>query len=170
MDAHQLLIDLRARGIRLSPEGNIAVEPKELLSDADRAAIRQAKSELLQILMAETAFDESPALTNGGNVGAEVELTTLAEAGCVMLLADAIASAPRSPFLDDLAMARTVARFAVTTSRLARELIGDRLLDAQALCADTARAAANHIRRRDYLTAYELLDKLPVRLRQLMPQ
>jgi hypothetical protein len=51
MDAHQLLRDFRARGIRLVPEGGkLAVEPAELLSDADRAAIRQAKPDLLRIL------------------------------------------------------------------------------------------------------------------------
>jgi TubC N-terminal docking domain len=51
MDAHQLLNDFQARGIRLVPEGgNLAVEPAERLSDADRAAIRQVKPELLRIL------------------------------------------------------------------------------------------------------------------------
>jgi hypothetical protein len=51
MDAHQLLNDFQGRGIRLIREGgNLAVEPAERLSDADRAAIRQAKPELLRIL------------------------------------------------------------------------------------------------------------------------
>jgi hypothetical protein len=51
MDAHQLLTDFQARGIRLIPEGgNLAVEPAERLSDADRVAIRANKPELLRIL------------------------------------------------------------------------------------------------------------------------
>ena len=51
MDANQLLNDFQARGIRLIPEGsNLAVEPAERLSDADRVAIRQAKPELMRIL------------------------------------------------------------------------------------------------------------------------
>ncbi len=51
MDPHQLLSDFWARGIRLVPEGsNLAVEPAERLSDADRVAIRQAKRALIQIL------------------------------------------------------------------------------------------------------------------------
>jgi tubulysin polyketide synthase-like protein len=51
MNARQLLNDLQSRGLRLVPEGgNLAVEPAERLSDADRAAIRQAKPELLRIL------------------------------------------------------------------------------------------------------------------------
>ncbi len=52
MDAHQLLNDFQARGIRLVPEGgNLVVEPAERLSDTDRAAIRQAKPDLLRILL-----------------------------------------------------------------------------------------------------------------------
>jgi hypothetical protein len=51
MDAHRLLDDFQARGIRLIPEGgNLAVEPASRLSDADRAAIRACKPELLRIL------------------------------------------------------------------------------------------------------------------------
>lgn len=51
MDARQLLNDFRARGIHVVPEGgNLAVEPAEQLSDADRAEIRLAKPELLRIL------------------------------------------------------------------------------------------------------------------------
>ena len=54
MDAHQLLSDFQARGIRLTPEGGkLAVEPAERLSEADRVAIRQAKRELLRILAPE---------------------------------------------------------------------------------------------------------------------
>jgi len=51
MDAHQLLRNFKARGIRLVPEGDkLAVEPASRLSDADRAAIRAYKPELLRIL------------------------------------------------------------------------------------------------------------------------
>jgi len=58
MDAHQLLTDFQARGIRLTPEGDkLAVEPASRLSDADRAAIRAAKSELLKLLAAPAVSD-----------------------------------------------------------------------------------------------------------------
>jgi hypothetical protein len=51
MDAHKLLSDFQARGIKLFPEGgNLAVEPASRLSDADRVAIRANKPELLRIL------------------------------------------------------------------------------------------------------------------------
>lgn len=53
MDAHTLLSDFRSRGIELIPNGEkLAVEPASRLSDADRAAIRAAKAELLKLLCA----------------------------------------------------------------------------------------------------------------------
>ena len=119
-------------------------------------------------LSPDTPFDDRPPITTKVSAQ-EAEIDRLAAADGVMLLADAIASAPRAPFENDLAMAKA-ARFAVTTSRLSHELTGARLGEAQALCADTARAAADHIRRRDYLGAYELLDELPAKLRALIPQ
>jgi hypothetical protein len=51
MDAHTLLSKLRNRGIRLIPDGEkLTAEPASRLSDADRAAIRQSKPDLLRIL------------------------------------------------------------------------------------------------------------------------
>lgn len=51
MDAYMLLSDFRSRGIALIPNGErLTAEPASRLSDADRAAIRQSKTELLRIL------------------------------------------------------------------------------------------------------------------------
>lgn len=51
MDAHTLLSNLRNRGIRLTGDGEkLTAEPASRLSDSDRAAIRQSKSDLLRIL------------------------------------------------------------------------------------------------------------------------
>jgi hypothetical protein len=51
MDAYMLLSDFRSRGIALIPNGeSLTAEPASRLSDADRAAIRQSKAELLRIL------------------------------------------------------------------------------------------------------------------------
>lgn len=53
MNAHTLLSDFRSRGIELIPNGEkLTVEPASRLTDADRAAIRAAKSELLKLLAA----------------------------------------------------------------------------------------------------------------------
>jgi hypothetical protein len=51
MDALELLSDLRNRGIQVYREGEeLIVRPRSLLSDQDREAIRQSKSELLSLL------------------------------------------------------------------------------------------------------------------------
>jgi TubC N-terminal docking domain len=51
MDAYTLLSDFRSRGIALIPNGEkLTVEAASRLSDADRAAIRESKPELLRIL------------------------------------------------------------------------------------------------------------------------
>ncbi|MFZ0680771.1 hypothetical protein [Candidatus Binatus sp.] len=53
MDAYTLLSDFRSRGIKLVPNGEkLTVEPASRLTDADRAAIRAAKTELLKLLAA----------------------------------------------------------------------------------------------------------------------
>jgi hypothetical protein len=51
MNAYALLSDLLSRGISLIPNGEkLTAEPASRLSDADRAAIRQSKPDLLRIL------------------------------------------------------------------------------------------------------------------------
>jgi hypothetical protein len=89
-------------------------------------------------------------------------------AGALEIIADAIAATPRSPFLDDLAMART-AKTIVEAQRLLRELSGEPRDAAQSLVAKASQATADAIRRRDYECAYRLLDELPDRLQILKP-
>src|SRR5690242_8224162 len=51
MNVETLIASFSARGIRLIPNPpKLTVEPASKLTDADRAAIRQAKPELLRIL------------------------------------------------------------------------------------------------------------------------
>jgi hypothetical protein len=58
MNAHTLLSDFRSRGIALIPNGEkLTVEPASRLTDADRAAIRAAKAELLAVLTAPAVSD-----------------------------------------------------------------------------------------------------------------
>ena len=53
MDVHMLLSALHSRGILLIPDGEkLVAEPASRLSDADRAAIRALKPELMRILSA----------------------------------------------------------------------------------------------------------------------
>jgi hypothetical protein len=91
MDAAAVLADLRYRGIVLIPNGSdrLIARPGSRLTDADREAIRRHKSELLQLLTSPNDDYDDLIFTSS-----------------LAALADAIASAPRSPFLDDLAIAR----------------------------------------------------------------
>jgi hypothetical protein len=53
MDVHMLLSGLHSRGILLIPDGEkLVAEPASRLSEADRAAIRALKPELMRILSA----------------------------------------------------------------------------------------------------------------------
>jgi hypothetical protein len=54
MHATTLLVDLRARGLRLRVDGEtLLVSPRRLLTDADRAALRMNKPALRLLLQAE---------------------------------------------------------------------------------------------------------------------
>ncbi len=56
MNAQTVISTLQARGFSLAPtEGGISVKPSKLLTDADRAAIREHKAELLSLLSPPTS-------------------------------------------------------------------------------------------------------------------
>jgi hypothetical protein len=68
MDAYQILNDLSERGILLIPDGEkLVAEPASRLSDADRAAVRQNKLDLLRILS--RSKEASPPLRNPDALG-----------------------------------------------------------------------------------------------------
>jgi|SRR5208283_3317960 len=57
MDVQELVATLASRGIRIAPDPTgekLTVEPASRLTDADRAAIKQAKPELLRLLRKDT--------------------------------------------------------------------------------------------------------------------
>jgi hypothetical protein len=82
-------------------------------------------------------------------------------------LAEAVALSPRSPFENDLALAR-IARCAIESARTVRELNTEEVRRAAFVVAlQGSREASARIVKRDYLGAYEILDALPVRLRRL---
>jgi TubC N-terminal docking domain len=58
MTAESVLLDLSRRGIKLIPDGDaLLVQPASRITDSDRAAIRAAKSELLELLAAASLHD-----------------------------------------------------------------------------------------------------------------
>lgn len=93
MTAQEIVERLAPRGIRfLIEDGRLIVEPASKLSAADRLAIREAKADLLRLL------------------APDPERTLPIDLGRI---ADAIARQPRSPFLNDLAIA-TIAKAALS--------------------------------------------------------
>ena len=159
MDAVMLLSDFRRRGIALVANGEkLTVRPVSRLTDADRAAIRSAKADLLRLL----SLPEDP--------GPEFAPPTTPrdDPPWLVVVADAIAKEQRSPFLNDIALARA-AQALVAASRISTELSGSERATAEHICDEVFRRAASAIVARDYEAAYELLDALPARLRQVRP-
>jgi TubC N-terminal docking domain len=64
MSAHLLLADLRARGINVLAEGDTlrVSAPRGALSEADRAALAECKTEVLSLLRRPTSEDVAAAL------------------------------------------------------------------------------------------------------------
>ena len=144
MDARVLLADLHSRGIRLIPDGEkLWAEPAERLSDADRIAIRQSKAELMRILAENDAL---PSL--------------------LVAVADAIADAPRSPILNDLALSKAATSF-IAAQRASRAAPPTLLGEIQQIAANSMTLAAREIRRSNYQAAYEALDILASKVREL---
>jgi hypothetical protein len=144
MDAHMLLADLHSRGIRLIPDGEkLWAEPAEQLLDADRVAIRQSKAELMRIL-AENA--PLPSL--------------------LVAIADAIAEAPRSPILNDLALSKAATSF-IATQRAAQAAPPALRTEILKIAADAMSLAAREIRRSNYQAAYHALDILAGKIREM---
>jgi hypothetical protein len=144
MNAHVLLADLHSRGIRLTPDGEkLWAEPAEQLSDADRIAIRQSKAELMRLLAENDAL---PLL--------------------LVAIADAIAESPRSPILNDLALSKAATGF-VATQRASRAAPPTLLGEIQQIAANSMTLAAREIRRSNYQAAYEALDILASKVREL---
>jgi hypothetical protein len=144
MDARVLLADLHSRGIRLIPDGKkLWAEPAERLSDTDRIAIRQSKADLMSILAENDAL---PSL--------------------LVAVADAIADAPRSPILNDLALSKAATSF-IAAQRASRVAPPTLLGEIQQIAANSMTLAAREIRRSNYQAAYEALDILASKVREL---
>src|SRR5262245_45127373 len=70
MNAETLYTALRAREMSLSVVGDrLALTPRELLTDADRAALRTHKAEIIELLAKESADTAAPPIANTFAVG-----------------------------------------------------------------------------------------------------
>jgi hypothetical protein len=170
------LSSLAERRIRLIPDGDgLVVEPASRLTDADRQIIRQHKPELLARVRQQQEDAEIDRLAQADGRRHELSSDSRLEsppAATAMLpplltaVADAIASAPRSPFLDDLAIGRA-ARSYVEVERAINDAPHAVRIEAARIATDAMNLVAGAIRQARYQTAYELLDSLTTRMREM---
>ncbi len=154
MSAAEILAELRERGVRVEPlpDGRLYLEPEDLL-DADLIErVRGAKPELLRILASPppSAPEPRPLPLDLARVEA------------------AINRSPRSPFLNDLAIA-TIARAAIEAQRALAALPPAARPEALKRCHQTADRIIEAIEHSDYASAYEIartLQTLPAELAQ----
>jgi len=83
-------------------------------------------------------------------------------------IADAIASAPRSPFLNDLAVART-AHAIIEVERTIRDAPPSIRVEVASAARNAVKLVADAIRAKRYGSAYDLLDNLMAKIRELKP-
>lgn len=151
MTAQGVLNMLKARGIRVEPRpnGTLHVAPKCRLTPDLIEMLIGHKAEIIAALAYKREHeDEAPS------------------APSLVVIADAIASAPRSPFLDDLAIART-ARALVEVDRTTRDAPPSIRVEVASIARDALKQAADAIRAKRYASAYDLLDNLAAKMREM---
>lgn len=154
-----VLNELKARGVRveLRPNGNLYIAPRDRLTPELLEAVRQHKGEILA------------ALTASGNADPLCEEESILLPPSLAAVADAIASAPRSPFLNDLVLSRAASCF-VAAERASQGAPPYLRAEIRTVTADAMTAAAKEIRRSNYRAAYDAFDKLGGKLREMRAQ
>jgi hypothetical protein len=84
----------------------------------------------------------------------------------LVAVADAIADAPRSPILNDLALSKAATSF-IAAQRASRVAPPTLLGEIQQIAVNSMTLAAREIRRSNYQAAYEALDILASKVREL---
>jgi hypothetical protein len=157
MKLESLIASLTSRGIQLIPDGSgLIVKPASKLTDAEREAIRQHATEIRATI--------SPKEREPGRSDGEHPL-----ASSLITIADAIAAAPRSPVLNDLALSKAAAAFVVSERAIQTALPALRAEIERVRC-ETISRAASEIRLSNYRAAYDTLDALPDKLREFSAQ
>jgi hypothetical protein len=156
MSAQALLDELKAMGIRLEPRpnGKLHITPADHLTPELLEAVRRHKTEILATLATSRC-------TEAYRHADSVPLLSM-----LVDIADAIASAPRSPFLDDLAIART-AHAIVAVERARRNAPRSIRSEICAITRDRMNRAAEAMRANRYASACDLLDNLRFKIGEL---
>lgn len=156
MTPELFLKDLARRGVRLAARGDrlIVDSPLGALRSEEIDRLKRHKRELLPLVVLEQTDSERTLPIDLGRI------------------ADAIARQPRSPFLNDLAIA-TIVKVALAAQAVLAELCPSARAAALAHCRELENAIARAILSRDYQSAYEIaarLDRLPREITELLPQ
>jgi hypothetical protein len=152
MNVEEIIAQVHRCGADLTViDGRLKAAPPGVLPPELKAAIRERAAEIKALLNAGDGRHEPPRK--------ETAMLPL----LLAVIADAIVRAPRSPFLDDLAIARA-ARCFVEAERTIRDAPETLRAEATSVAADAMNGVADAIRQARYQTAYELLDSLTTRM------
>jgi hypothetical protein len=166
VNVQEILLEVQKFGAALAVfDGKLKATPPGALPDYLKAAIRERAPEIKAALLAAPSSD---ATETSDARRAEQDQDKLLYTLPVSLarIADAIAAHPRSPFLNDLALAKVTQATLRAATALARLPVAARS-EALEFCREVENRIVNSISAANYLSAYELLaalDYLPDRI------
>jgi hypothetical protein len=156
MTTREILDRVHERGVELLViNGKLKATPPGALPLELRAAVLERVAEIKAVIE-----------SDGLHAAADAD-TSLP--GSLIAIADAIAAAPRSPFLNDLALSKAAAAFVAAQRAIQSEkpfLRGE----INRLTIDPMARAADEIQRMNYRTAYDALEALADKIRKLRAQ
>jgi len=132
-------------------------DPKSVIPGADSRFGFTGASAAAVATLDRTSVDQPPP-----------EKTVVSFSSLLADIADAIASTPRSPFLNDLAVART-AHAIIEVERTIRDVSPSIRAEVATAARNAAKLVAEAIRGGQYGIAYDLLDKLIAKAREMKP-
>jgi hypothetical protein len=172
VNVQEILLEVQKLGAALAVfDGKLKATPPGVLPDYLKAAIRERAPEIKAALLAASSRD---ATEISDARPAEQDQENLFSALPVSLarIADAIAAHPRSPFLNDLAIAKVTQATLRAATALACLPVAARA-EALEFCREVENRIVNSIVAANYLSAYELLaalDHLPDRIARVTLQ
>ena len=162
MNLEEILMRVRRCGADLSViDGKLKATPPGILPPELKAAIRERAAEIKARLCA----DSDASVGKATDPNAPMPTFPID----IEAVVDAIASEPRSPFLNDLALSHA-ARASVEACRIVRDLPEPARHEALLLCAHATTETVTAIRSGNYKLGYDLLESLPGRIKALRPQ
>jgi hypothetical protein len=157
MNVEEIIVQVHRCGAALTViDGRLKAAPPGVLPLELKAAIRERAAEIKARLAGDRRSEQSCA-----------ETATLPP--LLTAIADAVVSARRSPFLDDLAVARA-ARAYVEVERAIRDAPPVLSAEIATVVVGILTSVTAAIRQNDYQTAHESLDTLTIKMRNMRAQ